>query len=152
MLEIAYNLLEGWRSRLPTLLRDMYKPDIHWTLDDENLRYIALPMFRQYHEAIFMIFFPWTGDQVSGDRASQEWRVKSMELCVNSAHVILATVDRVPSLDILATQVNYSPQFFHYQDADKRNCSKFLHLISASIYIIYLDAACNNGAGKSIRI
>jgi hypothetical protein len=28
-LEIAYNLLEGWRSRLPTILREMYKPDIH---------------------------------------------------------------------------------------------------------------------------
>jgi len=46
--------------------------------------------------------------------------------------------------------VNYSPQSFHYQDANIRNCSKLLDLIAASIYIIYLDAACNNGAGKSI--
>lgn len=40
MLEIAYNLLEDWRSRLPTLLREMYKPHIHRVLDDEHLRYI----------------------------------------------------------------------------------------------------------------
>ena len=94
MLEIAYNLLEDWRSQLPTLLREMYKPDIHRILDYENLRYIALPMFQQYHEAIFMIFFPWTGDQASGDRVSQEWSMKGMELCVNSAHVVLATETR----------------------------------------------------------
>jgi hypothetical protein len=60
-------------------------------------------MFRQYHEAIFMIFFPWTGDQLLGDRVSQEWRMKGMELCVNSAYVVLATADQVPSLDILDT-------------------------------------------------
>jgi hypothetical protein len=46
------------------------EPDIHRILNYEHLRYIALPMFRQYHEAIFMVLFPWTGDQVSGDRVS----------------------------------------------------------------------------------
>jgi hypothetical protein len=45
VLEIAYNLLEDWRSRLPTLFREIYKPNIHRILDDEHLRYIALPMF-----------------------------------------------------------------------------------------------------------
>jgi hypothetical protein len=36
-IEIAYNLFEDWRSQLPTLLREMYKPDIHRFLDYEHL-------------------------------------------------------------------------------------------------------------------
>lgn len=99
-LELTYKLLEGWRSHLPAPLQEIHNPDIRRILDDQNLRHIALSMFRQYHEAIFMIYFPWTGSQ-SGGRVSEHCRKRSMELCVNSAQVVLAITNQISSLDIL---------------------------------------------------
>ncbi|KAH8799105.1 hypothetical protein F5884DRAFT_905564 [Xylogone sp. PMI_703] len=99
-LNMAYKLLEEWRSRLPPPLRDIHKPEMSRVLDDHQTRHITLTMFRQYHEAIFMIYFPWTGAQ-SSSRVSEECRRQSMELCVNSAQVVLATANQVSSLDIL---------------------------------------------------
>ncbi|KAH8804517.1 hypothetical protein F5884DRAFT_884048 [Xylogone sp. PMI_703] len=99
-LNMAYKLLEEWRSRLPAPLRDIHQPDMSRILDDHQTRHITLTMFRQYHEAIFMIYFPWTGAQ-SSSRVSEECRRRSMELCVTSAQVVLATANQVSSLDIL---------------------------------------------------
>ncbi|KAH8585438.1 hypothetical protein B0O99DRAFT_587367 [Bisporella sp. PMI_857] len=100
MLGAAYNLLEDWRSRLPAPLRGIHKPDMQRILDNHQIRHIALSMFRQYHEAIFIIYFPWTGIQSTG-RVSDDYRRRGMELCVNSAQVVLATANQVSSLDIL---------------------------------------------------
>ena len=99
-LKMAYELLEGWRSHLPAPLQKIHKHDMHQVLDDHQTRPIALSIFRQYHEAIFMIYFPWTGSQ-SGGRVSEDYRRKSMELCVNSAQVVLAVANQILSLDIL---------------------------------------------------
>jgi hypothetical protein len=99
-LETAYELLEGWRSHLPAPLQEIHKHDMHRILDDHQTRHIALSIFRQYHEAIFMIYFPWTGSQ-SGGRVSEDCRRKSMELCVNSAQVVLAIANQILCLDIL---------------------------------------------------
>ena len=104
-LKTAYMLLEGWRSHLPAPLQEIHKYDMHRILDDHHTRHIALSIFRQYHEAIFMIYFPWTGGQ-SGDRFSEDCRRKSTELCVNSAHLVLAIADQVLSLDILDRYVD----------------------------------------------
>ncbi|TVY85215.1 Terrein cluster-specific transcription factor terR [Lachnellula suecica] len=128
-LEIAFKLLEDWRSHLPNTLKDIHKPDIQRILDDQHLRHIALSMFRQYHEAIFMIYYPWTGAH-SGGRISEDCRRRGKELCVNSAQVVLATSNQVSSLDILD--------------------SKFLDLISVSICMTFLDVASSTGAEKSI--
>nr|ANM86370.1 putative C6 transcription factor [Cladonia uncialis subsp. uncialis]AUW31185.1 putative C6 transcription factor [Cladonia uncialis subsp. uncialis] len=86
-LKTAYELLEGWRSHLPAPLQGIHKQDIHLILDDHRTRDLHLSIFRQYHEAIFMIYFPWTGSQADG-RISEDYRRKSMELCVNSAQVV----------------------------------------------------------------
>lgn len=99
-LKTAYELLEGWRSQLPASLQEIHKHDIHRILDDHQTRHIALSIFRQYHEAIFMIYFPWTGTQ-SGGRVSEDYRRRSMELCVNSAQVVLAIANQILCLDIL---------------------------------------------------
>jgi hypothetical protein len=99
-LKIAYKLLEDWRSHLPPPLHEIHKHDTRRLLDDHQTRGIVLSMFRQYHEAIFMIYFPWTGSQSAG-KVSEDWRRKSMELCVNSAQVVLATANQISSLDIL---------------------------------------------------
>lgn len=99
-LETAYKLLEGWRSHLPAPLQDIHKHDVRRILDDHQVRHIALSMFRQYHEAIFILYFPWTGSQSDG-RVSENCRRKSMELCVNSAQVVLAITNQISSLDIL---------------------------------------------------
>ena len=99
-LETAYELLQGWRSHLPSSLQDIHKQEMHGILDDHRTRHVALSIFRQYHEAIFMFYFPWTGSQ-SSDRVSEDCRLKSMELCVNSAQVVLAIANQIPSLDIL---------------------------------------------------
>lgn len=128
-LKTAYKLLEGWRSHLPAPLQEIHKHDMHRILDDHQTRHIALSIFRQYHEAIFMIYFPWTCSQ-SGGRFSEDCRRKSMELCVNSAQVVLAIANQILCLDILD--------------------SKFLDLISVSICITFLDVATSSGANKSI--
>ena len=98
-LEFAYNLLEGWRSQLPAPFQGIHNEDMRKVLDDHQTRHIALVMFRQYHEAIFMIFFPWTSSQADG-KVSKEWRNKSMELCVNSAQAVLAIANQISSSDI----------------------------------------------------
>ena len=99
-LKTAYELLEGWRSHLPAPLQEIHKQDMHLILDDHRTRDIHLSIFRQYHEAIFMIYFPWTGCQVD-DRVSEDYRQKSVELCVNSAQVVLAIANQILNLDIL---------------------------------------------------
>ena len=100
-LDAAFKLLEDWRGRLPATLKEIHKPDIQRIMDDQPIsRHIALSMFRQYHEAIFMIFFPWSGGQ-SGGEVSEDCRRRGMELCVSSAQVVLATANQVSSLDIL---------------------------------------------------
>ena len=99
-LEMTYDLLEGWKSQLPASLQDIHKHNVHQILDDHQTRHIALSMFRQYHEAIFVIYFPWTGAQ-SGGRVSEACRRKSMELCVKSAQVVLAIANQILCLDIL---------------------------------------------------
>ncbi|MCJ1285674.1 hypothetical protein MMC26_005015 [Xylographa opegraphella] len=128
-LEAAYELLEDWRNHLPTPLQDIHKHNMHHILDDHQTRHIALSIFRQYHEAIFMIYFPWTGSQSDG-RVSAACRRRSMELCVNSAQVVLAIANQILCLDILD--------------------SKFLDLISVSICMTFLDVATSSGAKKSI--
>jgi hypothetical protein len=100
-LDVAFKLLEDWRDRLPATLKEIHKPDIQRIMDDQPVsRHIALSMFRQYHEAIFMIYFPWSGGQ-SGGEVSEDCRRRGMELCVSSAQVVLATANQVSSLDIL---------------------------------------------------
>ncbi|KIN07015.1 hypothetical protein OIDMADRAFT_70428, partial [Oidiodendron maius Zn] len=100
MLGMAYKLLEDWRSRLPATLEEMERPDMQRILNNHHVRHIALSMFRQYHEAIFMIYFPWTGAQSSGS-VSEDYRRRSIELCVSSAQAVLATANQVSSLDML---------------------------------------------------
>lgn len=101
MLGMAYKLLEDWRSRLPATLEEMERPDMQRILNNNHhVRHIALSMFRQYHEAIFMIYFPWTGAQSSGS-VSEDYRRRSIELCVSSAQAVLATANQVSSLDML---------------------------------------------------
>lgn len=104
-LKAAHELLEGWRSLLPAPLREIHKHDMHRILDDHQTRHMALSMFRQYHEAIFIIDFPWAGSQ-SGGRVSGDCRQKCMELCVNSAQVVLAIANQILCLDILDRQVD----------------------------------------------
>lgn len=99
-LRTAYELLEGWRSHLPRALQDVHKQDMHHMLEDHQTRHVALPVFRQYHEAIFMIFYPWASSPPSG-RISDDARRKSMESCVNSAQVVLATANRIIGMDVL---------------------------------------------------
>ena len=99
-LKTAYELLEGWRSHLPAPLQEIHKQDMHLILDDHRTRDIHLSIFRRYHEAIFMIYFPWTGSQAD-DRVSEDYRQKSVELCVNSAQVVLAITNQILNLDVL---------------------------------------------------
>ena len=99
-LETAYQLLEGWRRRLPPSIQDIHKHNMHHILDNHQTRHISLSIFRQYHEAIFMMYFPWTGTQSNG-RVSENWRRRSMELCVSSAQAVLAIADQILCLDML---------------------------------------------------
>ena len=99
-LETAYKLLEGWRSHLPAPIQDIRKPDMNRILDDHQTRHIVLSTFRQYHEAIFMIYFPWTGSQTGG-RFSEDCRRKSMDLCIKSAQEVLEIANQILCLDIL---------------------------------------------------
>ncbi|KAL9079457.1 MAG: hypothetical protein Q9157_001666 [Trypethelium eluteriae] len=104
-LDVVYKLLENWKSRLPHPLQDIHKLDMRRTLDDLQIREMALTMFRQYHEAIFMIYFPWAGSQSAG-RISEDYRRRSRELCVNSAQDVLAIAYQISSLDILDKYVH----------------------------------------------
>ncbi|KAH8585600.1 hypothetical protein B0O99DRAFT_646535 [Bisporella sp. PMI_857] len=127
-LEVTYKLLEDWRSRLPAPLKDIHKPNMRTILDNYHTRHIVLSMFRQYHEAIFIIYFPWTAP--SGGRVSKDCRRRSLEVCLSSAHVVLATANQVACQDIL----------------DR----KFLNLIAVSICMTFLDVASSSGTGKSM--
>ncbi|KAH8588738.1 hypothetical protein B0O99DRAFT_638470 [Bisporella sp. PMI_857] len=127
-LEITYKLLEDWRSRLPTPLKDIHKPNMRTILDNYHTRHTVLSMFRQYHEAVFIMYFPWTAP--SGGRVSKDHRRRSLEMCVNSAQVVLATANQVACQDIL----------------DR----KFLNLIAVSICMTFLDVASSSGTGKSM--
>ena len=99
-LKTAHELLEGWRNHLPAHLQGIHKHDMHRILDDHQTRHIALSIFRQYHEAIFIIYFPWTSGQSVG-RVSETCRRKCIELCANSAQVVLDIANQILSLDIL---------------------------------------------------
>lgn len=99
-LNLSFKLLEDWRSSLPPALREIHKADDQGITGDHDIRHMALCMFRQYHEAIFLIYFPWTRTQSKG-KISEKARRKCMELCVNSAQVVLTTANQVSSLEIL---------------------------------------------------
>jgi hypothetical protein len=93
---------------LPPTLKEIHKTDVQGIMGDYDYRDMALCMFRQYHEAIFLIFFPWTWTQ-SKEKISEEARRKGMELCVNSAQVVLTTANQVSSLEILDRYDRPSP-------------------------------------------
>ena len=99
-LKTANELLEGWRNLLPSPLQDIHKHNMHHILDDHQLRPMVLSIFRQYHEAVFIIHFPWTCDHSQG-RVSENHRQMSMKLCANSAQVVLAVANQILCLDIL---------------------------------------------------
>ena len=99
-LKTAFELLEGWRKHLPHALQEIHKQSTHLILDDYRVRDVILSIFRQYHEAIFMICFPWAGIRTDG-RVSEDCRRRCVELCVNSAQVVLAIANQILNLDIL---------------------------------------------------
>lgn len=99
-LKTAFELLEGWRKHLPSSLQEIHKQNTHLILDDHRVRDVTLSVFRQYHEAVFMICFPWAGNRSDG-RVSEDCRRKSVELCVNSAQVVLAIANQIVNLDVL---------------------------------------------------
>lgn len=99
-LKTAFDLLEGWRKHLPNPLQEIHKQNTHLILDDHCVRDVTLSVFRQYHEAIFMICFPWAANRSDG-RVSEDCRRKSVELCVNSAQVVLAIANQILNLDML---------------------------------------------------
>ncbi|KAL4984517.1 hypothetical protein BDW68DRAFT_166902 [Aspergillus falconensis] len=97
----AHKVLESWRTGLPTHLQNIHRHETGYvTLDDQKTRRLTLSMARKYHEAIFIIFFPWTGSQSKG-LISEHCRKRSMELCVKSAQAVLAIAARISSCDIL---------------------------------------------------
>ncbi|GIJ90363.1 hypothetical protein Asppvi_009317 [Aspergillus pseudoviridinutans] len=60
----AHMVLESWRTGLPIHLQNIHRHETGYvTLDDQKTRHLTLTMVRKYHEAIFIIFFPWTGSQ-----------------------------------------------------------------------------------------
>ena len=99
-LKTAFELLERWRMHLPTSLQEIHKQNTHLILEDHHVRDFTLSIFRQYHEAVFMIYFPWAGNRSDG-RVSEDCRKKSVEMCVNSAKVVLAVTNQIFNLDIL---------------------------------------------------
>ncbi|KAJ6073380.1 hypothetical protein N7467_011465 [Penicillium canescens] len=81
----AQKVLESWRTGLPIHLQNIHRHETGYvTLDDQKTRHLTLTMVHKYHEAIFIIFFPWTGSQSKG-LISEHYRKRSMELCVKSA-------------------------------------------------------------------
>ena len=99
-LKTAFELLEGSRTHLPTSMQEIHKQNTHLILDDHHVRDFTLSIFRQYHEAVFMIFLPWAGHRSDG-RVSEDCRRKSVEICVNSAQGVLAIANQILNLDIL---------------------------------------------------
>ncbi|OQE94684.1 hypothetical protein PENNAL_c0003G01580 [Penicillium nalgiovense] len=76
---------ESWRTGLPIHLQNIHQHETGYvTLDDQKTRRLTLTMIHKCHEAIFIIFFPWTGSQSKG-LISEHYRKRSMELCVKSA-------------------------------------------------------------------
>ncbi|KAL4885433.1 hypothetical protein BJY04DRAFT_205251 [Aspergillus karnatakaensis] len=97
----AHKVLENWRTGLPSHLQNIHRHETGYvTLDDQKTRHLTLTMVCKYHEAIFIIFFPWTGSQSKG-LISEQYRKMSMELCVKSAQAVLAIAARISSCDIL---------------------------------------------------
>jgi hypothetical protein len=97
----AHKLLESWRTDLPVQLQNIHRHETGYvTLDDQKTRHLTLAMLHKYHEAIFIIFLPWTGSQSKG-LISEHYRERSMELCVKSAQVVLAVAARISRCDIL---------------------------------------------------
>jgi hypothetical protein len=97
----AHKDLESWRTGLPIHLQNIHRHETGYvTLDDQKTRHLTLTMVRKYHEAIFIIFFPWTGSQSKG-LISEHYRKRSLELCVKSAQAVLAIAARISSCDIL---------------------------------------------------
>lgn len=97
----AHKALESWRTGLPIHLQNIHRHEIGYvTLHDQQTRHLTLTMVHKYHEAIFIIFFPWTGSQ-SKVLISEHYRKMSMELCVKSAQAVLAIAARISSGDIL---------------------------------------------------
>lgn len=97
----AHKGLENWRSGLPMHLQNIHRHETgNLTLDDQKTRHLTLTMVHTYHEAIFIIFFPWTGVKSQG-LISEHYRKTSMELCVKSAQAVLAIAARISSCDIL---------------------------------------------------
>ncbi|KAL6229819.1 hypothetical protein BDW75DRAFT_234904 [Aspergillus navahoensis] len=112
----AHKVLESWRTGLPIHLQNIHRHETGYiTLDDQKTRHLTLTMVCKYHEAIFIIFFPWTGSQSKGlisehfpwtgsqskGLISEHYRKRSMELCVKSAQAVLAIAARIASCDIL---------------------------------------------------
>lgn len=116
----AFELLESWRKHLPTPLQGIHDQNSNLILDDVHVRDVTLSIFRQYHEAVYMICFPWVGNRSDG-RVSEDCRRKCVDLCVNSAQVVLATANKILNIEIID--------------------SKFLDLIASSICVIFLDVA-----------
>ncbi|KAF4185804.1 hypothetical protein CNMCM7927_006229 [Aspergillus lentulus] len=125
----AHKALESWRTGLPIHLQNIHRHETGYvTLDDQKTRHLTLTMVRKYHEAIFIIFFPWTGSQSKG-LISEHYRKKSMELCVKSAQAVLAIAARIASCDILGGEL--------------------INLIAVSICVTFLDIV-SSGSKKSL--
>ncbi|KAJ5995516.1 hypothetical protein N7481_002493 [Penicillium waksmanii] len=125
----AHKVLESWRTGLPTHLQNIHRHETGYlTLDDQKTRHLTLTMVHTYHEAIFIIFFPWTGSQSKG-LVSEHYRKTIMELCVKSAQAVLAIASRISSCDILD--------------------GKLINLIAVSICVTFLDIV-STGSKKSL--
>ena len=137
-LKAAYELIASWRNHLPAPLQEIHKQNMHLDLENRQMRDIALTIFRQYHEAIFMIFFPWTRSQAEG-RVSEDYRRKSVEVCVNSAQVVLAVANQISNLHILDRLVDtfLLTEFIHYETEDKRN-SQQVSPPDRSVHLYYI--------------
>ncbi|EPE28665.1 hypothetical protein GLAREA_09786 [Glarea lozoyensis ATCC 20868] len=72
-LKTAFELLESWRKHLPTPLQEIHKQTTHLNLDDIYVPDATLSIFRQYHEAVYMIYFlGWATGQTVGSRKTVE--------------------------------------------------------------------------------
>ena len=117
-LKTAFELLEGWRKHLPTPLQEIHKQNTHLALDDLYVRDVTLSIFRQYHEAVYMICFPWVGNRSDG-RVSEDCRRKCGELCVNSAQVVLAIANQILNMEIIdryARYCRFDPRYLDSKD------------------------------------
>lgn len=122
-LETALELLESWREHLPAPLREIHKQNIHLNLGDIYVRDVTLSIFRQYHEAAYMICFPWVGNRSDG-RVSEDCRRKCGELCVNSAQVVLALSNQILNTEIIdryARNYQIDPHDLLITKADMKN-------------------------------